>query len=98
MRIIVVGGGAAGLVSAIFSSNQKNDVTILEKNNICGKKILATGAGRCNYYNDNQDLGNYYSNSKILFYITNPKYFLNDIDMLQTKFDKFMISEFDKYS
>lgn len=41
---------------------------------------------------------NYYSNSKILFYITNPKYFLNDIDMLQTKFDKFMISEFDKYS
>lgn len=40
---------------------------------------------------------NYYSNNKILFYITNPKSFLNDIDMLQEKFDKFMISEFDKY-
>lgn len=65
-KIIIIGGGASGLVCAIKSKNNNNEVIILEKNSVCGKKILATGAGRCNYYNDNQDLGNYYSNSKNL--------------------------------
>ena len=41
---------------------------------------------------------NHYSNSKVLFYISNPNYFLNDIDTLQKDFDEFMISEFNKYN
>lgn len=60
-KIVIVGGGASGLVTAIYAKNENNEVIILEKNDICGKKILATGNGRCNYYNDNQDISNYYS-------------------------------------
>ena len=60
-KIVIVGGGASGLVTAIYAKNENNEVIILEKNDICGKKILATGNGRCNYYNDNQDITNYYS-------------------------------------
>lgn len=63
MKIIVVGGGASGLISAIFSANGKNDITILERNNICGKKILATGNGKCNYWNDDQSIRHYHSSN-----------------------------------
>ena len=64
MHIVVIGGGASGLAAAIKAKRSNNKVTILEKNDICGKKILATGNGRCNYYNDNQNLENYNSNNK----------------------------------
>ena len=37
-KVIVIGGGASGLVSAIYAS-KNNEVTIIEKNDICGKKI-----------------------------------------------------------
>ena len=66
MHIVVIGGGASGLVAAIKAKRSDNKVTILEKNDICGKKILATGNGRCNYYNDNQNLENYNSTNKEL--------------------------------
>ena len=49
-KVIIIGGGASGLVAAIFAS-LNNDVTILEKNSKCGKKILSTGNGKCNYFN-----------------------------------------------
>lgn len=60
-KVVVIGGGASGLVSAIYAS-KNNEVTIIEKNDICGKKILVTGNGRCNYYNAFQDL-KYYNES-----------------------------------
>lgn len=63
MKVIVIGGGAAGLVAAICASNGKNDITILERNNICGKKILVTGNGKCNYWNADQDLTHYHSSN-----------------------------------
>ena len=50
--VIVIGGGASGLISAIYSSISGNKVTILEKNNNLGKKILITGNGKCNYWNE----------------------------------------------
>ena len=59
--IILIGGGASGLVAAIYAAKRGRKVTILEKNNICGKKILVTGNGRCNYFNENQDLKHYRS-------------------------------------
>lgn len=51
-KIIIIGGGASGLVAAIHAKTPDNEVIILEKNSICGKKILVTGNGKCNYFND----------------------------------------------
>ncbi len=66
MKVIVIGGGASGLVSAIFAAKSGNEVVILERNNTCGKKILMTGNGKCNYWNSNQDLEHYHSMNKEL--------------------------------
>ncbi len=48
MKVIVIGGGPAGMLSAISSARLNNKVTLIEKNNILGKKMLITGKGRCN--------------------------------------------------
>ena len=48
MKVIVIGGGPAGIMSAISSAQNGNDVILIEKNNSLGKKILITGKGRCN--------------------------------------------------
>ena len=48
MKVVVIGGGPAGMMAAITSKEQGNDVIILEKNNMLGKKLLITGKGRCN--------------------------------------------------
>ena len=48
MKVIVIGGGPAGMISAITSAKQGNDVILLEKMKLCGKKLLLTGKGRCN--------------------------------------------------
>lgn len=61
MKIVVIGGGASGLVSAIFSKTSKNEVIILERNNNCGKKVLITGNGKCNYWNSDQNINHYHS-------------------------------------
>lgn len=47
-KVIVIGGGPAGMMAAITAKENKNDVLIVEKNNQLGKKILITGKGRCN--------------------------------------------------
>lgn len=61
-KVFIIGGGAAGLTAAIKASkNENNSVTIFEKNDKLGKKILITGNGKCNYWNENQDLTNYHS-------------------------------------
>lgn len=41
---------------------------------------------------------NLYSNSKVIFYITNPKLFIRDLDEIQVNFDNFMMCEFNKYN
>ena len=48
MKVIVIGGGPAGILAAISSAKQGGKVTLLEKNNMIGKKLLITGKGRCN--------------------------------------------------
>ena len=55
MKVIIVGGGASGLMLAsILKTNNANvDITILEKLEHVGKKILATGNGKCNLSNAN---------------------------------------------
>lgn len=61
-EIVIIGGGASGLVSAIIAARKGKKVAILERNNICGKKILVTGNGRCNYFNEDQNIKHYRSN------------------------------------
>ena len=67
MKVFIIGGGASGLVSAIKIHEQNHDVTILEQNSKLGKKLLVTGNGHCNYWNDFQDISKYHSNNIDLF-------------------------------
>lgn len=55
-RIIIVGGGASGLVAAIAAARNGAEVTIIEQKEILGKKILSTGNGRCNLTNEYMEL------------------------------------------
>lgn len=61
MDIIIIGAGASGIVTAINAKNKNNRVILLEKNDRIGKKLLATGNGRCNYTNMNLSEKNYSS-------------------------------------
>jgi predicted Rossmann fold flavoprotein len=69
MRIIVIGGGASGIVASIFAKRDNNEVIVLEKNNKCLKKLLITGNGKCNYFNDDFSFEHYYSDSNNLSFI-----------------------------
>ncbi|MBQ7136346.1 MAG: aminoacetone oxidase family FAD-binding enzyme [Bacilli bacterium] len=72
MKIGIIGGGASGLLAAIVSKSKNNEVIIFERNNFCGKKILATGNGRCNYWNQDQNLLHYHStNNELIRNIVN---------------------------
>lgn len=48
MKVVVIGGGPAGMMAAITSAKNGNEVILLEKNKSLGKKLLITGKGRCN--------------------------------------------------
>ena len=51
-EILVIGGGAAGMMAAVFAARAGAKVTLLEKNEKLGKKVYITGKGRCNLTND----------------------------------------------
>lgn len=68
--VIVIGGGAAGMMAAVTSARSGAEVILFEKNDRLGKKLRITGKGRCNVTNDcdkNEFLSNVASNSKFLF-------------------------------
>ncbi len=68
--VIIVGGGAAGLMAAIFAANSGEKVLLLEKNEKTGKKLYITGKGRCNFTNacDIEDIfPQVVSNAKFLY-------------------------------
>ena len=52
MKIAVIGAGASGIIAALKAS-QQHHVILIDKNDKCGKKLLVTGNGRCNYWHDN---------------------------------------------
>ena len=52
-KVAIIGGGASGLVCAIFCAQNSCKVDIFEQNSKCGKKILVSGNGRCNITNKN---------------------------------------------
>ena len=62
-RVLIVGGGASGLVAAIYAANSGNEVILVDKNNNLGKKILLTGNGKCNYWNKDISLKHYNSSN-----------------------------------
>ncbi len=69
-KVIIVGGGAAGMFAAIFAARNGNEVHLYEKNDRLGKKLYITGKGRCNITNagDMDDLfDNVISNKKFLY-------------------------------
>lgn len=55
-KIIVAGAGASGLVAAIEAAKRGFDVTVMEANDKPGRKIYATGNGRCNLTNEKMDI------------------------------------------
>jgi predicted Rossmann fold flavoprotein len=61
--VIVIGGGAAGLMCAIEAGKRGRSVLVLEQNERLGKKILISGGGRCNFTNLEAGPDNYCSNN-----------------------------------
>lgn len=47
-KVLIVGGGAAGMFASIFAAKNGNEVHVFEKNEKLGKKLFITGKGRCN--------------------------------------------------
>ncbi|MBO5198696.1 MAG: NAD(P)/FAD-dependent oxidoreductase [Lachnospiraceae bacterium] len=69
-RVVIIGGGAAGMMAAIAAAENGHQVTVFEKNEKTGKKLYITGKGRCNLTNagDREDLfRNVISNPRFLY-------------------------------
>ncbi len=69
-KVVIVGGGAAGMIAAYASAQSGNETILLEKNEKLGKKIYITGKGRCNLTNSisaNDFFNNVVTNPKFLF-------------------------------
>lgn len=86
IKTVVIGAGPSGVTSAIYASLRGEDVTIIERNDKPLKKLLLTGSGRCNYMNDDFDIGHYYGKDielfKELFTKENKKILLNFFETL----------------
>ena len=57
-KVVIIGAGASGIIAALKAS-EKNEVILLESSDKCGKKILLTGNGKCNYWNNNININKY---------------------------------------
>lgn len=69
-KVLVIGGGAAGMIAAISAADAGHSVEIFEKNEKLGKKVFITGKGRCNVTNDSDVenlLRNVMKNPKFLY-------------------------------
>lgn len=80
MRIVIIGGGASGIMAALAAVENGHEVIILERNDRIGKKLLATGNGRCNFTNESLNFENYYSEDSEFF-----KYALSSFDNEKAK-------------
>ncbi|MCM1126762.1 MAG: NAD(P)/FAD-dependent oxidoreductase [Lachnospiraceae bacterium] len=64
VKIAVIGGGASGMTAAITAARQGAEVTLFEKNDRVGKKLLATGNGKCNLGSMEFSMDQYYCSDK----------------------------------
>jgi predicted Rossmann fold flavoprotein len=81
---VIIGGGAAGIVAAISAKRLGRSVAICEKTSQIGKKLLASGNGRCNLINDDMSAGHYNGASRQL------------VDSIRSRFGKQEILSFFK--
>ena len=88
MKTVLIGGGVAGL---FFANLYDGDLIIVEKNDSAGRKLLATGNGRCNFTNLNLDMDNFHSSGGDFYKNALEKYdnqdlinFLNNLGILTT--------------
>ena len=63
IKVGIIGGGYSGVISAIYAS-KNSEVTILERNPSLLKKLLLTGNGRCNYFNEDMSLNKFHSSNE----------------------------------
>ena len=84
-RIVIIGGGPSGVICVLHAKRKDNEVIILERNNTLLKKLLMTGNGKCNYFNDEIIIDNYESTNKEVLenIITN-----DNIDKVRDFFNK----------
>lgn len=66
-KIAVVGGGAAGMMAAIQAAASGASVSVYERNDRVGKKILSTGNGKCNFSNEKMDPACYHGSGTALW-------------------------------
>ena len=64
MKVGIIGAGASGMMAAVTAAEYHAEVTLFEKNDRVGKKILATGNGKCNLGNLDFSMGKYYCDDK----------------------------------
>jgi predicted Rossmann fold flavoprotein len=88
-NIVIIGGGASGLTAAISAAAAGANVTVLDHNHRVGQKILATGNGKCNLSNLNQEMKNYRGDNpefagKVLanFSVSDTKHFFDSLGLL----------------
>ncbi len=62
-EVLIIGGGASGLMCAVLLAESGRKVTVLEKNDRVGTKLLATGNGKCNLTNVNLSVNDYNTNA-----------------------------------
>ena len=78
-ELAIIGAGPAGLMAAIAATQKGKNVILLEKNEFIGRKILATGNGRCNLTNKNINTGSYHGASAVFI-----KNILGKFNQIQT--------------
>lgn len=82
--VIIIGAGAAGLMSAVLLGKYKKNIIILERQEKIGKKLLITGNGKCNYTNYDQNLSCYRSKEFL---------FKQNCTFVKQVLDKFSVKE-----
>lgn len=66
-KTVIIGGGVSGITSAIFAKKRGEEVIVIERNEKILKKLLLTGNGRCNYFNEDFDIEHYHGNNVDIF-------------------------------
>ncbi len=83
--IVIIGGGASGLCTAIMSKKDNNSILILEHSNRVGQKILSTGNGKCNLTNEECKVSLFEQNSENIY----PYFSSGDISKVEDVIRKF---------
>ena len=79
IRVVVIGGGAAGMMAAIFAADAGAEVVLIERMRYCGVKLAITGKGRCNVTNDS-NLEEFLANVP-----TNPRFLYSALNAFSTQ-------------